>query len=78
MFTKAIAVDPFYADAIVGMGLVEYAKVSYGWTEFPLKSLENALQYAQKALELDRDNGSAHTLLCNAYTFQNKYDLASI
>ena len=76
MFTKAIAVDPFYADAVVGMGLVEYAKVSYGWTEFPLRTLENALQYAQKALELDRDNASAHTLLCNVYTFQNKYDLA--
>lgn len=76
MFTKAIAVDPFYADAVVGMGLVEYSKVSYGWTEFPLRTLENALRYAQKALELDMDNASAHTLLCNVYTFQNKYDLA--
>ena len=76
MFAKAIAVDPYYADAVVGMGLVEYAKVSYGWTEFPLKNLENALQYGQKALEIDRDHASAHTLLCNVYTFQNKYDLA--
>jgi adenylate cyclase len=76
MFSKAISIDPYYADAVVGMGLVEYAKVSYGWTEFPLKSLENALQHAQKAVELDRDNASAHTLLCSIYTFQNKYDLA--
>jgi adenylate cyclase len=76
MFLKAISIDPYYPDAVVGMGLVEYAKVSYGWTEFPLKSLENALQHAQKAVELDRDNASAHTLLCSIYTFQNKYDLA--
>ena len=76
MFLKAIAIDPYYADAIVGIGLVEYAKVSYGWTEFPLRSLENALHHGQKAVELDRDNGSAHTLLCNVYTFQNKYELA--
>ena len=76
MFAQAVAIDPYYADAIVGMGLVEYTKMSYGWTEFPLKTLENAQHYAQKALELDRDNGSAHTLLCNVYTFQNKYDLA--
>jgi adenylate cyclase len=76
MFTKAISIDPHYADAIVGIGLVEYAKVSYGWTEFPLRALESALNYGQKALELDRDNASAHTLLCNVYTFQNKYELA--
>ena len=76
MFTKAVSIDPHYADAVVGMGLVEYAKVSYGWTEFPLRSLENALEYGQRAVELDRDNGPAHTLLCNVYTFQNKYELA--
>jgi len=76
MFAKAALIDPHYADAVVGMGLVEYAKVSYGWTEFPLRSLENALQHGQKAVELDRDNSSAHTLLCNVYTFQNKYELA--
>ncbi len=76
MFTKAVAIDPNYADAIVGLGLVEYAKVGYGWTEFPLRSLENALTYGQKALQLDTDNALAHTLLCNVYTFQNKYELA--
>lgn len=76
MFSKAISIDPYYADAVVGIGLVEYAKVSYGWTEFPLRSLENALHHGQQAVELDRDNASAHTLLCNVYTFQNKYELA--
>ncbi len=76
MFTKALLIDPNYAAAITGLGLLEYNKVSYGWTEFPLRALESAYEYGQKALELDSDNASTHTLLGNVYALQNKYELA--
>lgn len=76
MFSKAILIDSTYTAAITGMGLLEYAKVSYGWTEFPLRALESAFEYGQRALELESDNASAHTLLGNVYAFQNKYELA--
>ena len=76
MFSKAVALDPFYAAAYVGLGELEYGKVAYGWTEFPGKALANAFTHGQKAIELDDSNADAHALLSSLYTFQRKYDLA--
>jgi adenylate cyclase len=76
MFAKAVELDPYYADAYVGSGSLEYEKVGYGWTEFPDKALANAFAFGQKALELDESNAAAHSLLSSVYTFQNKLDLA--
>jgi len=76
MFAKAAALDPYYAAAYVGSGLVEYGKVAYGWTEFADKALANAFAFGQKALKLDESNAAAHSLLSSVYTFQNQYDLA--
>jgi len=76
MFAKAVALDPFYADAFVGSGMLEYGKVAYGWTEFPDKALTSAFAFGQKALKLDESNAAAHSLLSSVYTFQNKFDLA--
>ncbi len=76
MFSKAIDLDPFYAAAYVGLGELEYGKVSYGWTEFPDKALNKALEFVKKAIELDESNSTAHSLLSSIYTFQNKHELA--
>lgn len=76
MFAKAAELDPQYSAAYVGLGWVEYRKVSYGWTEFPDKALDKAMAFGRKALELDAANALAHTLLCNVYTFQGQYELA--
>lgn len=76
MFAQAISLDPDYSVAYAGLGLVEFAKVSYGWTEFPAESLQRSFTYGQKAVELDPNNSVAHELLSSVYTFQNKFDLA--
>ena len=76
MFAEAADLDPYYAAAYVGLGLLEYGKVAYGWTEFPDKALSNAFAFGQKALKLDESNAAAHALLSSVYTFQNQYDLA--
>ena len=76
MFSKAVDLDPFYAAAYVGLGELEYGKVGYGWTEFPDKALNKALEFRQKAIALDESNSTAHSLLSSIYTFQNKYELA--
>ncbi len=76
MFSRAVELDPFYAAAYVGLGELEYGKVSYGWTEFPDKALNKALAFVRKAIELDESNSTAHSLLSSIYTFQNGYELA--
>ena len=76
LFAKAVELDPQYAAAYVGLGSVEYRKVSLGWTEFPRKALDKAMAFGHKALELDTANALAHTMLCEVYTFLNEYELA--
>ena len=76
LFAKAAELDPQYAAAYVGLGSVEYRKVSLGWTEFPRKALEKAMALGHKALELDAANALAHTMLCEVYRFLNEYELA--
>jgi adenylate cyclase len=76
MFAKALALDPHYAAAHVGLGWVDFAKVSFGWTEFTQKTLDSAFAHGREALELDASDALAHTLLCNVYTLQSQYDLA--
>ena len=49
-----LSLDPGYAAAYVGLGEVEYGKVSYGWTEFPDKALAKALEYGRKAIDFER------------------------
>ena len=76
MFAKAIELDPYYAEAYAGLGWVNDAKVSYGWTEFVQQALDNAFKYGRKALELEESNASAHSLLVSVYAHQNQYELA--
>jgi adenylate cyclase len=76
MFAKAVALDPRYAAAHAGLGWVDLAKVSLGWTEFTQKTLDSAFAHGREALELDASNASAHALLCNVYALQGQYDLA--
>ena len=76
LFAKAAELDPQYAAAYIGLGWVEYAKVSNGWTEFVNQALNQSMVYARKALELDAASAPAHALLCNVYAFQSKLDLA--
>jgi adenylate cyclase len=76
MYARAIELDPNYAAAYTGLGWVYQAKVAYGWTDFPDKSLASAFRYGRRALELDSSDASAHSLLCGVYAFQNQYERA--
>ena len=76
MFEKAIALDPHYAHAHVGLGDYYLDTVEYGWTEFSEQALQRALGFAQEALRLDSSNAAAHTLLGAVFAYKVKYDLA--
>jgi adenylate cyclase len=76
MFSKAIEIDPGYPAGYIGLGRIHEMKVGEGWTEFPEQSLQRAQVLAQRALELDPFDASAHGLLGAVYAFRGQYGLA--
>jgi len=76
LFEKAIEIDPRYAAAYVGLGRSHLNLFLNGWTEFPDRALQQAHDFAQKALSLDETNASAHALLGVIYRYRMQYDLA--
>jgi adenylate cyclase len=67
MFEKAIAIDPTYVPALVGLGNVDLNAVRYGWTVDPAEALRRAEQLGHKAITADASNPGAHALLGRVY-----------
>jgi class 3 adenylate cyclase/TolB-like protein/Flp pilus assembly protein TadD len=63
LFERAIALDPNYGPAYVGLGQVDMRASNQGWTQDPGEALERAEKLAQKAITLDDLSSSAHALL---------------
>ena len=74
MFEKAIALDPRYGDAYVGLGLVYANAVSWGWSEFVKDDLVRAESLARQALGLDDYNAAAHRLLAQVMLLRLEYE----
>src|SRR5262249_41212142 len=62
MFEKAIALDPQYAAAYVGLGGTYWQEWAWRWSPDP-QNLERALELAQKAVALDDSLPASHGLL---------------
>ncbi len=76
MFERAIALDPNYAAAHVGLGNVDLRAFHHGWTPDPAAVLERAKRHALKAIALDEFNPHAHALLGRIYARLREYDRA--
>ena len=76
MFEHAIALDPRFAPAYVGLGRVELSAIALGWTSDAGEALERALGLARKAISLDEFYPAAHVLLGRAYVRMGEYDRA--
>ena len=76
MFEHAIALDPGFAPAYVGLGRVELSAVALGWTPDAGEALESALGLAHKAISLDEFYPAAHVLLGRVYVRMGEYDRA--
>jgi adenylate cyclase len=75
MLERATQLAPTYADAYAELADVYFQRATYGWSEFAQSDIETAIRLAQKALELDEECASAHSVLARAYTAVLKYDL---
>jgi len=76
LLETAIELDPNYVLAYVWLGATYAQAAAYGWSEDPLDSFERAHELAQKALSLDDNSPSVHTLLGQIYLFLNQHDKA--
>jgi tetratricopeptide (TPR) repeat protein len=77
MFERAIAADPRYAAAYVGLGWTYVLEWNSFWTQ-DSRSLEQAFSLAQKALALDDSLAYAHALLGSIYLQQKEYEQAVV
>jgi tetratricopeptide (TPR) repeat protein len=76
LFQKAMALDPNYAAAYVGLARARTWTVNFGYTEFPNVVLQEALDLAKKAVQLDPSLASGHVELGYIYMRFGEYDLA--
>ena len=76
LFEQAIALDPSYAPAYVGLGQVDMRASNLGWTQDPGEARERAEKLAQKAITLDDLSSSAHALLGDVAVHFGDYDRA--
>jgi len=76
LFERAIALDPNYAPAYVGLGQINLLASNLGWTEGPVEARERAEKLAQKAIALDDLSSRAHALLGDVAVHFGDYDRA--
>jgi adenylate cyclase len=76
LFERAIALDPGYGPAYVGLGRVNHRAMANGWTADPRSALERAESLARKAIELDDLSPGAHALLGDVALYLGDYDRA--
>ena len=75
MFEKAIVLDPEYALAHSLLGWTHLLEWSFGWSQDP-QSLEDALEWAQKAIALNDSLPEAHCLLGEVYVWKRQHEQA--
>jgi adenylate cyclase len=76
LLERAIALDPGYAPAYVGLGRVDVQAADQGWTQDPGNALVRAEDLARKAIALDDLSPGAHALLGVALLHFGDYDRA--
>ncbi len=76
MFEKALELDPNYPSAYVGLAQCYLQDFYYGWAEFPDKALQQAQDFAEKALSIDASNEQGYVVLGIVYARRGQYDIA--
>jgi adenylate cyclase len=72
----ALRIDPHYAHAWVALGWAHWEGAYWGWDEPSDGSLEQALEAAQKALQINESHADAYALLGSVYLLQGEHDKA--
>jgi len=76
VYKEAMALDPEYAVPVVGLSYTHWMDVINGWSRSPQKSMKEAADLAEKALQLDESLADTHVLLGNIYLMKGQYQQA--
>jgi len=72
LFQKAIELDPNYSLGHAWLAWTHAVDHQFGWSDAPSSSADLALDHAQKALELDSAEASAHWVLASVLSIIGK------
>lgn len=75
LFARAVAMDPRYIAAYVGLGWTYVVEWDLCWTQ-DADDLEQAFDIAQKALVLNESSPTVHLLLSRVYLLKKHYEQA--
>jgi adenylate cyclase len=78
LFEEAIALDPEYARAYVGLGLTHFFRARFGWVESRAESMKMGFKCAQKSIALDDTLDFAYILLSAAYVMRRDFEKAIV
>jgi adenylate cyclase len=73
---EAIGLDPKYLMPYVALGWTHMMDWRHGWSESPQRSMDRALELAQKALAMDETYAPVHVLLVYIYRNKGEYEKA--
>jgi adenylate cyclase len=76
LLDEAVALDPDYHLAFLLLSVTRDADVFFGTTESPQRSIQEGVEFAQKAISLDEANGVAYGQLGLLYIRLRQYDEA--
>ena len=75
---KAIELDPEFARPYAFVGWTYLSEVWFGWTETPKKSVEQAHEWARKAIAIDEREYQGYWVLAYVHVANRQFDEAGI
>jgi TolB-like protein len=78
LLEQAIKLDPEFATAYSYLSWSCAVEAEAHWCTHQAKTLDQAIDYAQKALSLDESDSNAHTGMAWALMYQKKFELSEI
>jgi len=76
LLEHALALDPEYVTAWVGLSLTHWFEARFGWSDSPPESIRQTSIIAQKVLSLDDTNPVVHALMGCIHIYLREYEQA--
>jgi tetratricopeptide (TPR) repeat protein len=76
LFQRATEQDPSFAQPVAAIGYTLFVQIALSYAESPLETLEQALQFANKAIALDDKEALAHHTLGRVQSLRGEFHAA--